>query len=107
MTKAITEVFAEVNRKDAGDSAKDFELLEGLDPALAKEMIGALAKPQNHPIGTTPPQLSQPQQHSDASASVDNDPANTEGTPFWVFGGIGGVIVVMFLVIGGANRSRY
>lgn len=108
LTKAIKEVFAEVDRKDAGDSAKDFELLEGLDPALAKEMIGALAKPHNHPIGTKPKQPSpQPQRRSDASSP--SSPATVDsggGEVLWILGGIA-VIVLGGVAFRGASRSRY
>ncbi len=103
LTKAIKEVFAEVDRKDGDDSATDFELLEGLDPALAKEMIGALAKPHNHPIGSKSPQPSpQPQQRSEASpstAAVDaSSPADVLTGLVWAFGGVGAL--VLLIVVG-------
>ncbi len=102
LTKAITAVFAEVDRKSADDSAKDFELLQGLDPALAKEMIGALAKPHNHPIGSQP----FPQQRSDASTPDSAESVVAERTPlFWIAGGIAFVVII---VIGkGVSRSNY
>lgn len=114
LTKAIKEVFAEVDRKDADDSAKDFELLEGLDPALAKEMIGALAKPQNHPIGTNPPA---PQlQRSDASPSSSASPAANYGDPVnvdtgnrspWIFGGVVAFVVLAIVVGKGITRNHF
>lgn len=100
LTKAITEVFAEVSKTGDGGKA-DFELLEGLDPALAKDMIGALANPQNHPIGEKPrPKLNI---QSSAAEQVES-PA--EFRPLWLFGGLGiGAIVVIVLirVTGGRN----
>ena len=100
LTKAITEVFAEVNRKDAGDSAEDFKLLEGLDPSLAKEMIRALVKPHNHPIGAKPPQ---PQQRSESPATPATIPARHR-TLVWIFAGIG--VVAILLGIKSINRRH-
>ncbi len=86
LTKAITEVFAEVSKTGDGGKA-DFELLEGLDPALAKEMIGALAKPQNHPIGDKP----RPKFNGQPSVSNDLNPG-------WIFGGLGGLVALIVIV---------
>ena len=90
LTKAITEVFAEISRKK-DDSTADFKSLEGLDPALAKNMIEALAKPQNYPIGEKPKPVSL---KAPSSALVNDSPANVG----IVLGGIA-VLIVISLVI--------
>ena len=90
LTKAITAVFAEVNRQDADDPADNFELLEGLDPNLAKQMIGALAKPRNHPIGTNP--------KLNISSSAEPDTFDPASLVKWFLGGAGGIIFVIAMV---------
>lgn len=87
---AIQEVFAEVSKQDANDAASSFDLLEGLDPLLAKDMIGALAKPQNHPIGEQP--------------SFDAPPRNkkliSQGNPADSDTGMGAGSILVVVVIG-------
>jgi len=96
LTKAITEVFAEVNKQDASDAATSFELLEGLDPSLAKEMIGALAKPQNHPIGDKPRLKSSPM-----SSALPNPDTESGGIKL-----LGGAIIVgVIIVVIGIGRQ--
>ena len=87
LTKEITEVFAEVGKQADGGKA-DFELLEGLDPALAKEMIGALAKPQNHPIGDKPHPIIPP----NAQSSADPDAVK------WVIAIVIGAVIVIGVI---------
>jgi hypothetical protein len=97
LKKAITEVFAEVNRKDADDSASSFELLEGIDPDLAKAMIGALAKPQNHPIGEKPRPASNIQSSSGSSGGD-----GAEGLKNGLL--VGGAVSLFLLIIAVAAK---
>ncbi|MHA2279839.1 MAG: vWA domain-containing protein [Promethearchaeota archaeon] len=94
LTKAIEAVFGEVSRQDADDSASSFELLEGIDSSLAKEMIGALAKVQNHPIGEKPkpkvPLRPQASNQNSSGASWDTTVVeNDDSSPgLWIGGGV-------------------
>lgn len=102
LTKAITDVFAEI-QKDAAGGVADFELLEGLDPRLAMQIIGALAKPQNHPIGENPPRPKtvSPKATNNISTSTDDwDGSVTQKRtwPIWLFGSIGLVAIVIIVV---------
>lgn len=101
LTKAITEVFAEVSR--TGDGGKeDFELLEGLDPALAKDMIGALARPQNHPIGTKPKPKPKPKGDASSSADWNNNPDQADKfNSMWIFGGLSLIVILAIVTIRG------
>ena len=92
LTKAITEVFAEVSQSGDGGKA-DFELLEGLDPMLAKQMIGALAKPQNHLIGEEP----RPKTSLNAQSSTV---ASSDFNSMWIFGGLMAVVIILITVLG-------
>ena len=93
LTKAITAVFAEVSKTGDGGAA-DFELLEGLDPALAKDMIGALAKPQNHPIGEKP-RLNAQSSNNDPDVEFNStDSLRT----MWL---LGGALLFVCLIAGG------
>jgi len=104
LEKAITEVFAEVSKTGDGGAA-DFELLQGLDPNLAKEMIGALAKPQNHPIGEKPPAPPKPENRQSSAAPAQdydwnaNPPVTPKGIGLFTILGGGAGIVVLVLVI--------
>lgn len=94
LTKAITEVFAEVSQTSDGGKA-DFELLEGLDPMLAKQMIGALAKPQNHPIGENRPKSNA---QSSAADWGDSSAVASKFNPMWILG-FGGLVIVIIIVV--------
>ncbi len=84
-------VFAEVS-KDNPDAVKDFELLEGLDPALASKMLSALSNPQNHPIGTTAPRpKSPPMSSSQGVQDFEPDDSGGGSSGMWT----GGIIFVV------------
>jgi len=56
LAKAVEEVFAESSDSNSDSGKEDFALLEGLDDAIAKEMLQSLSKPNNAPIaGLTVP----------------------------------------------------
>ena len=92
LTKAIAEVFAEVSQTGDGGKA-DFALLEGLDPMLAKQMIVALAKPQNHLIG----EKASPNAQSSAAEWGERPAPAPEFNLMWILG-LGGLAVAIVAV---------
>lgn len=103
LKRAVAEVFAEVTAagmQGAAPGEGAFELLAGLSPELALDIIGALAGSGNHGIGEKPPEPeSDPSEvqavaEPEAAAQESEDEGFPMGTLFWV----AAAVVIVFII---------
>lgn len=78
LAREIQNILAEVSTQDggSGDVAKLFDEIDGLEVALATNMLGALTSSGNYPIGEKPPPEVKP-----AAADTATPPQPPTGTP--------------------------
>ncbi len=94
LTRAITDVFAEVSAKDTqGPRGQEdyFSVIAPIPAAMASAMLSALAASGNHPIGEPPPA---PKNAEPPSVPPPGAPHSEGGK-----GGLGVLLAVLFVVV--------
>ncbi|MEE8410811.1 MAG: VWA domain-containing protein [Myxococcota bacterium] len=102
LERAVAEVFAEVTAAGVQGAAPGegaFDLLAGLSPELALDIIGALAASGNHGIGEQPPEPEPDEAQAMAETGQPARETEDEAFPFRTLFWIAAAIVIVFIII--------
>jgi uncharacterized protein YegL len=106
LTRAVSDVFAEISSDNTTSTSQEeaFALAAAFPPQMAQEVISALARSGNHPVGEQPEEPSSPVavDAPDTQAPAQSPVPSSDGYVFFLAFGL----FVLLMMIGVLRRAR-